>query len=105
MSEQIASTADSTFRINAEQSLIGGWSKRAEVVMRNIPSAAERARWLAEVAQALDEAQSLVERMDEYVGDSRDCSQLLDRLEAARHMTHALRLSSDRRIARPTGPN
>ena len=73
--------------------------------MRMIPSAAERARWLAEVAQALDHAQSLVERMGEKAGDSRHRVELLDRIEGARHMTRALRLSSDRRMARPIAPD
>ena len=73
--------------------------------MRNIPSAAERARWLAEVAQALDQAQALVERMADGVGDSGERSELIGRLKAARKMTRALRLSSDRRIARTIAPN
>ena len=73
--------------------------------MRNIPSAAERARWLAEVAQALDQAQALVERMADGIGDSGERSELIGRLKAARKMTRALRLSSDRRIARTIAPN
>ena len=73
--------------------------------MRKIPSAADRARWLAEVAEALDQAQALVERMVAKPEESRDRAELIHHLEAARQMTRALRLSSDRRIARPNGPN
>ena len=73
--------------------------------MRKIPSAAERARWLAEVAEALDQAKAAVERLSDTAGDSRQLGELLHRIEGARHMTRALRLSSDRRMARPNGPN
>ena len=73
--------------------------------MRKSPSAAERARWLAEVAQALDQAQAVVERLRETAGDSRQRVELLQRIEGARHLTRTLRLSSDRRMARPIAPN
>lgn len=68
--------------------------------MRKIPSAAVRARWLAEVANALDQAQSLVERMDSKPGDWRDRAELAHRIEAAKQLTRSLRLSSDRRAER-----
>jgi hypothetical protein len=75
------------------------------MLMRKNPSAAERARWLAEVAQALDQAQAVVERLSTTAGDSRQRAELLHRIEGARHMTRALRLSSDRRMSRPIAPN
>ena len=73
--------------------------------MRNFPSAAERARWLAEVAEALDQARAVAERLTETAGNSRERDELVHRIEGARHLTRALRLSSDRRMARPNGPN
>ncbi len=66
--------------------------------MRKLSSAAGRARWLADVAQALDEAKALVERMGATFGDRRERAQLIERIEAARHATRTLRLSSERRI-------
>ena len=72
--------------------------------MRKIPSAADRARWLAEVAEALAQARAVAERLSESAGDSRERDELLHRIEGARHMTRALRLRSDRRLARPNGP-
>ena len=72
--------------------------------MRRIPSAAERARWLAEVAQALDQAQALVERMSRGAVDGRERSELVHRIEAARQLTRSLRLSSERRTAEPFHP-
>jgi hypothetical protein len=72
--------------------------------MRRIPSAAERARWLAEVAQALDQAQALVERIGKKAGNDREHGELVDRIEAARQMTRTLRLSSERRTAQPFHP-
>lgn len=69
--------------------------------MRRFPSAAERARWLAEVAQALDQAQAFVERMSSDAIDGRERNQLVHRIEAARQVTRSLRLSSERRTARP----
>ena len=66
--------------------------------MRELSSAAGRARWLAEVAQALDEAKALVERMGRVFAGRRERAELIERIEAARQATRALRLSSDRRI-------
>ena len=77
--------------------------------MRRIPSAAERARWLAEVAQTLDQAQMLVERMGDGLGDglgdSGERAELIQRIEGARRMTRALRLSSDRRLTQAFPPH
>ena len=72
--------------------------------MRKIPSAAERARWLAEVAQALDQARLLVEKLSSERANWRERAELAQRIEAARQMTQSLRLSSDRRMARPIAP-
>ena len=72
--------------------------------MRKIPPAAERARWLAEVAQALDQAQALVERMSDKAGDRRSRAELIRRLEAARQLTRSLRLGSERRRTQPFHP-
>ena len=72
--------------------------------MRKIPSAAERARWLAEVAQALDQAWTLLERLDSTPGDCRERAELAHRIETAKHMTRSLRLSSDRRAGREVPP-
>lgn len=66
--------------------------------MRELSSAAGRARWLAEVAQALDEAKALVERMSSALADRRERTELLHRIDAARQATRALRMRSDRRI-------
>ena len=73
--------------------------------MRKIPSAAERARWLAEVAQALDQAQALLLQMGEREGDTRQRTELVYRIEAARQLTRSLRLSSERRAAEPFHPH
>lgn len=72
--------------------------------MRKIPSAAVRARWLAEVAQALDQAQALVERLNSKRGDWREGAELAHRIAAARQLTRTLRLSSERRIGRQLPP-
>ena len=73
--------------------------------MCKIPSAAERARWLAEVAQALDQAQVLVERISGESGQRHANAELRHRIELAKQVTRSLRLSSDRRLTRPTDPN
>ena len=66
--------------------------------MRELSSAAGRARWLAELAQALGEAKALVERMGGSFAGRRERAELIHRIEAALQATRALRLSSDRRI-------
>ena len=72
--------------------------------MREIPSAAERARWLAEVAQALDQAWTLLERMENSPGDRRERVELAHRIATAKQMTRSLRLSSNRRAERGVPP-
>jgi hypothetical protein len=66
--------------------------------MPELSSAAGHARWLADVAQALDDAETLVERMSGTFAGRRERAELLYRIEAARQATRALRLRSDRRI-------
>ena len=66
--------------------------------MRELSSAAGRARWLADVAQALDDAKALIERMGGAFAGRRERAELLYRIEAAQQATRALRLSSERRI-------
>lgn len=69
--------------------------------MRDESSAAERARWLAEVALALDQAKLIVERLG---GSMQARAELKQRIEAARRTTHGLRLGADRRVARSSAP-
>lgn len=59
---------------------------------RDWSSAAERARWLAELEAALDEAMILVERISANVRDRAERTELLELIEAARRKTRALRL-------------
>ncbi len=54
-------------------------------------SPAERARWLAELAKAIDEAQKLAWRLGVKEGDSTEAKELYERLEAARIEVDALR--------------
>ena len=72
--------------------------------MRRIPSAAEHARWLAEVAQALDQAQAIVERMGETHAAWRERTELAHRIAAAKQLTRSLRLRSQRRTGQPFHP-
>ena len=62
-------------------------------------SAAERARWLAELADAIEQAQRLVWNLGMAHGRSGEALDLYARLEAARAEVQALRLSrtSERR--------
>ena len=53
----------------------------------------ERARWLAEVAQALNEAQALVTRLDLSGARRVEMGELYLRIEAARLEVQSLRLS------------
>lgn len=71
--------------------------------MQDIPSAAARARCLAELADALDQAQAAVERLGETGGRADERAELLQRIESARRATRAVRLGADRRAGR-TGP-
>ena len=56
----------------------------------------ERARWLAELARAIDEAQQLVWRVSLLRGDSLRSSELYGRLEAARDEVGRLQRSANR---------
>ena len=64
--------------------------------MHDLSSAADRARWLAEVAAALDEAMILVERMSVNASDRAERIELLELIEAARRKTRTLRLRRHR---------
>ena len=55
-------------------------------------SANERARWLAELAEALEKAQKLAWSLGLLEGDSVEAMELYGRLEAARLEVQALRL-------------
>ena len=68
--------------------------------MQDIPSAAARARCLAELADALDQAQIAVERLSAERGDEAERTELLERIESARRATRTLRLAGDRRAGR-----
>ena len=62
--------------------------------MKRVPamiSATERARWLAELASAIDEAQILLWRVGVAEGDNADARELYGRLEAARGEIECLR--------------
>jgi hypothetical protein len=54
--------------------------------------AAERARWLAELSEALDEAQRLLLRLGVSGADSRQAMALYLRIEGARLAAQSLRL-------------
>lgn len=54
-------------------------------------SVAERARWLAELAAAVDEAQVLLWRIGVLEGDNPDAKELYGRLEGARAEIECLR--------------
>jgi hypothetical protein len=54
---------------------------------------ADRARWLAELAQALDEAQRLFRQLDVRTIPRADAFELFMRIEAARLEVQSLRLS------------
>ena len=56
----------------------------------------DRARWLAELARAIDEAQQLVWRLAALRGDNVRSSEIYGRLEAARDEVERLQRSADR---------
>jgi hypothetical protein len=56
-----------------------------------IVSATERARWLAELAAAVDEAQLLLWRLGVLEGDNADARELYGRLDATRNEIDCLR--------------
>jgi hypothetical protein len=72
--------------------------------MRKIPSAAMCASWLEQVAQALDQAQAVIERMGDRGHDRAARHELIERIQAARRLTRALQLSSERRKTQPFHP-
>ncbi len=62
--------------------------------MKRVPiliSATERARWLAELAAAVDDAQVLLWRIGVLEGDNSDAKELYGRLEATRAEIESLR--------------
>ena len=69
----------------------GAGGECALASMQSKWSAAEKARWLEELARAIDEAQQLVWRLSIGGGDRERSSALYGRLEAARDEIAALR--------------
>lgn len=55
------------------------------------PAAAERSRWLAELAQAVDQAQRLARTLGVPGGNCEPAKELYDRLELVRIEVEALR--------------
>jgi acyl-CoA reductase-like NAD-dependent aldehyde dehydrogenase len=68
-------------------------------------SSTERARWLSELADALDEAQKVAWRLGVSEGDSVEAKELYGRIEAARAEVDRLRLSGSRRIREESDPD
>ena len=68
-------------------------------------SSAERARWLSNLAQALDEAQKVAWRLGVSEGDSAEAKELYGRIETVRAEVERLRLSGSRRISEESGPD
>lgn len=66
-------------------------------------SAAERARWLSELSEALDAAQQLMSRLGIDRAESLEGMELYLRIEAARLQVHALRLGRGR-LSEQTDP-
>jgi len=64
----------------------------------------ERARWLAEVAQALNDAQALVTRLDLSGARQAETVELYLRIEAARLEVQSLRLSRSVQPRQEFGP-
>ena len=58
----------------------------------------DRARWLAELARAIDEAQQLVWRLAALRGDNVRSSEIYGQLEAAREEVERLQRSGSRRM-------
>lgn len=70
-----------------------------------VTSAPERARWLAELALALEEAQKVAWRLGVSEGNNAEAKELYGRIEAARAEVDTLRLSGFRRIREETDPD
>ena len=68
-------------------------------------SATERARWLAELASALDEAQKVAWRLGVSEGDSAEAKDLYGRIETTRAEVDRLRLNGFRRIREESAPD
>lgn len=68
-------------------------------------SSTERARWLSELADALDEAQKVAWRLGVSEGDSAEAKELYGRIEAAQAEVDRLRLSGFRRIREESDPD
>ncbi len=68
-------------------------------------SSTERARWLSELALALEEAQKVAWRLGVSEGDSAEAKELYGRIEATRAEVDRLRLSGFRRIREESGPD
>jgi hypothetical protein len=86
-------TEETQFRLNKT----GAWSRfTTGVIVIRVPtdvSAAERARWLAELAQVLQEAQELVSRLAVARGRKSEALDVCARLEAAYAQVQSLRRS------------
>jgi hypothetical protein len=65
---------------------------------------AERAKWLAELAEALNEAHDLVTNIDLGGGEKAEVLELYIRIEAARLEVQSLRLSRSFEPRRDFGP-
>jgi hypothetical protein len=75
--------------------------------VRRVPievSPPERARWLAELAKAIDEAQKVAWRLGVLEGDDPEAKDLYERLEAARVEVEALRRAGFHGGRRHKGP-
>ena len=68
-------------------------------------TADERARWLTELAESLEQAQKLAWRMGLLDGNSVEAMELYGRLEAARLEAQSLRFGQFGAAQREYGPN
>jgi hypothetical protein len=66
--------------------------------------ALERARWLAELAHAISQAQKLAWRLGVAEGDSEEARELYARLEAVRNEVDALRFDGWSGVRREIDP-
>jgi hypothetical protein len=67
--------------------------------------AADRARWLAELADALDQAQRILFELELPGSSAADALELCTRIEAARFEVQSLRLSRSTAARRKAGPD
>jgi hypothetical protein len=68
-------------------------------------NAAERARWLADLARAIEDAQRLLWQLGVSEGDSADAKQLYGRLETVRAEVESLRGGWFREISEEIAPD